>query len=183
MTQVSWSEFYYAHTCRNLLDYVGVHCSDDCVEFSCPGICGRTINQSSEPQKSNEIEQYDAGVAMIDDTPYNDQNLQFLENSPVLLFVESLPQQSHFRPLAECDEVKREGLALGHMMTFANVVKKTSELQINAPGCNFDSLFNCLSELELHGFDVKAVQSQSSYSLAIGERKSRTAENKIGVRS
>ncbi|KAL5767583.1 hypothetical protein ACOSP7_014181 [Xanthoceras sorbifolium] len=120
--------------------------------------CGRTINQSSElKQRSNEVVvHHDEGAAIIDN----------MESSPVLRFIQSMevfqsmPQEPHFRPLAECEEVCREGLALGHMMTFVNVVKRASKLQVNAPRSNFDSLFKCLAELELQGFDVKAVRNR-----------------------
>ncbi|TXG48752.1 hypothetical protein EZV62_024627 [Acer yangbiense] len=106
------------------------------------------------------------GVAMNYDMPYKDQNMRFLEDSPVLQFIQamdifqSIPQEPHFRPLAACEEVCREGLALGHMMTFVNVTKKISTLQASAPRNDFDSLLKFLSELELHGFNVEAVRSR-----------------------
>ncbi|KAK0596869.1 hypothetical protein LWI29_019783 [Acer saccharum] len=105
-------------------------------------------------------------AAVVDNMPYENQNLQSLESSPVLRFVQSLeefqlmPQKPHFRPLDECEVVFREGLALKHMMTFVNVVKETSKLQVNASGSIMDSLLKCLPELESHGFDVKDVQSR-----------------------
>ncbi|KAK2651535.1 hypothetical protein Ddye_011391 [Dipteronia dyeriana] len=104
------------------------------------------------------------GAAMVDNMSYKNQNLQFLESSPVLRFVQSLeefqlmPQKPHFRPLDECEEVYREGLALKHMMTFVNVVKRTSKLQINASRSIIDSLLKCLPELESHGFNVTDVR-------------------------
>ncbi|KAK4835150.1 hypothetical protein QYF36_005989 [Acer negundo] len=73
---------------------------------------------------------------------------------------QSIPQEPHFRPLAACEEVCQEGLALGHMMNFVNVAKKISTLQATAPRTDFDSLFKCLSALELHGFNVEAVRSR-----------------------
>ncbi|TXG69261.1 hypothetical protein EZV62_004196 [Acer yangbiense] len=105
-------------------------------------------------------------AAAVDNMPYENQNLRSLESSPVLRFVQSLeefqlmPQKPHFRPLDECEVVFQEGLALKHMMTFVNVVKETSKLQVNASGSIMDSLLKCLPELESHGFDVKDVQSR-----------------------
>ncbi|KAK3219490.1 hypothetical protein Dsin_013460 [Dipteronia sinensis] len=105
------------------------------------------------------------GVAAVDNIPYENQNILWLERSPVLRFVQSLeefllmPQKPHFRPLDECDVVSREGWALKHMMTFVNVVKETSKLQVNASGSIIDNLLKCLPELESHGFDVKDVRN------------------------
>ncbi|KAK2651552.1 hypothetical protein Ddye_011408 [Dipteronia dyeriana] len=106
------------------------------------------------------------GAAAVDNMPYENQNLLWLESSPVLRFVQSLeefqlmPQKPHFRPLDECEVVFREGLALKHMMPFVNVVKETSKLQVNAPGSITNNLLKCLPELESHGIDVKDVQSR-----------------------
>ncbi|KAK1577834.1 hypothetical protein Q3G72_025278 [Acer saccharum] len=105
-------------------------------------------------------------AAVVDNMPYENQNLRWLESSPVFKFVQSLeefqlmPQKPHFRPLDECEVVSREGLALKHMMTFVNVVKETSKLQVNASGSMMDVLLKCLPELESHGFDVKDVRSR-----------------------
>ncbi|KAK1574845.1 hypothetical protein Q3G72_000366 [Acer saccharum] len=104
------------------------------------------------------------GAATVDNMSYKNQILRSLESSPILRFVQSLeefqwmPQKPHFRPLDECEEVYREGLALKHMMTFVNVVKKTSKLQVNASRSIMDSLLKCLPELESHGFNVTNVQ-------------------------
>ena len=154
MIQVGWSEFCYASTCRNWLDYVGFYCVSDYIFWFFLG-------------RPNEIVvQCDAEAAAVDNMPYENPNLRSLESSPALRFVQSLeefqlmPQKPHFRPLDECEVVFREGLALKHMMTFVNVVKETSKLQVNASGSIMDNLLKCLPELESHGFDVKDVQSR-----------------------
>ncbi|KAI9161687.1 hypothetical protein LWI28_019766 [Acer negundo] len=105
-------------------------------------------------------------AVVVDNMPYENENLRSLESSPVLKFVQSLeefqlmPQKPHFCPLDECEEVFREGRVLQHMMTFVNVVKETSKLQVNASGSMMDVLLKCLPELESHGFDVKDVRSR-----------------------
>ncbi|KAI9159758.1 hypothetical protein LWI28_001675 [Acer negundo] len=104
------------------------------------------------------------GAATVDNMSYENQFLRSLESSPILRFVQSLeefqlmPQKPHFRPLDECEVVYWEGLALKHMMTFVNVVKKTSKLQVNASRSIMDSLLKCLPELESHGFNVTNVR-------------------------
>ncbi|TXG69257.1 hypothetical protein EZV62_004192 [Acer yangbiense] len=105
-------------------------------------------------------------AAAVDNMPYQNKNLLLLESSPVLRFVQSLeefqlmPQKPHFRPLDECEVVCREGLALKYMMTFVNVVKEISKLQVNASGSIMDSLLKSLPELESHGFNVKDVRNR-----------------------
>lgn len=106
-----------------------------------------------------------------------DLNLQFLKDSEVMKLVESmevfksLPQKPHFRPLLRCSEVKREALAVAHMLTFANIVKDLSSLEITSPSSEFDSLLDCLSELELHGFDVERVRNRILQLKALKENR------------
>ncbi|KAK4839895.1 hypothetical protein QYF36_025795 [Acer negundo] len=118
-------------------------------------------------------------AAAVDNMPYENQNLRSLESSPVLKFVQSLkefqlmPQKPHFRPLDECEVVFREGLALKHIMTFVNVVKETSKLQVNASGSIMDSLLKCLPELESHGFDIKDLIDAIEEIKVLEEKKAR----------
>ncbi|KAK3219499.1 hypothetical protein Dsin_013469 [Dipteronia sinensis] len=60
----------------------------------------------------------------------------------------------------ECEVVFQEGLALKHMMTFVNMVKEISKLQVNASGSIMDNLLKCFPELESHGFDIKDVRNR-----------------------
>ncbi|KAK0593486.1 hypothetical protein LWI29_037518 [Acer saccharum] len=178
-----------AEDCATTGDELVGESTGDYVGFSCPDICGRTINQLIEFKQrlNDDVVQYDAGAAMNDDMPCKDQNMRFFEDSPVLRFIQamdvfqSIPQEPHFRPLAACEEVCREGLALGHMMTFVNVAKKISTLQASAPRNDFDNLFKFLSELELQGFNVEVVRSRLLVlqSLKDSEEQLHTKQEKI----
>ncbi|KAK0581088.1 hypothetical protein LWI29_009937 [Acer saccharum] len=126
-------------------------------------ICDRTVNQSSE----GEGRLCDTREATIDNIPYENQSLRLLESSSsIRSSIQSMevfrlmPQKPHFRPLNECNEIIREGLAIAQWFIFAKVVEQTSELQVDASRSLFDSIVECLSELESHGFDVKAVRSR-----------------------
>ncbi|XP_031269839.1 DUF724 domain-containing protein 1-like [Pistacia vera] len=81
----------------------------------------------------------------------------FIESVEVL---ETMPQKPHFHPLKRCKEMFRDGLAFGYMITFAKVVKRTSELQVNDPKSIFDSISETLQDLELHGFDVQPIRNR-----------------------
>ncbi|KAK2665510.1 hypothetical protein Ddye_004084 [Dipteronia dyeriana] len=126
-------------------------------------ICDRTVNQSNE----GEGRLCDKREAAIDSMPYENRSLRLLESSSsIRSSIQSMevfrlmPQKPHFRPLNECNEIIREGLAIAQWFTFAKVVEQTSELQVDASRSLFDSIVECLSELESHGFDVKAVRSR-----------------------
>ncbi|XP_044474026.1 uncharacterized protein LOC123202265 isoform X3 [Mangifera indica] len=81
----------------------------------------------------------------------------FIETLEVL---ETMPQKPHFHPLKQCKEMYRDGLAFGYMITFAKVVKRTSELQVDDPKSVFDSISETLHDIELHGFDVQPIRNR-----------------------
>ncbi|EXC57185.1 hypothetical protein L484_000735 [Morus notabilis] len=89
-------------------------------------------------------------------------NLPFVKSSPIWQIIESmdvfsqLPQTPHFRPLVKCKETKREGIAIGKMITFASSIEKVSELKEDDSGESFDSVIEELVKLEEFGFDIKA---------------------------
>ncbi|KAK3194911.1 hypothetical protein Dsin_026221 [Dipteronia sinensis] len=131
--------------------------------------CDRTVNESSEGEGRlyDTVLQCDTREAAIDKMPYENQSIRlFKSSSPIWSFIQSMevfrlmPQKPHFHPLNECNEIRREGLAIAQWINFAKVVEQTSELQIDASRSTFDSIIEFLSELESHGFDVKAVRSR-----------------------
>ncbi|KAJ0100041.1 hypothetical protein Patl1_21530 [Pistacia atlantica] len=69
-------------------------------------------------------------------------------------------RKPHFHPLKQCKEMFRDGLAFGYMITFAKVVKRTSDLQVNDPKSIFDSISETLQDIELHGFDVQPIRNR-----------------------
>ncbi|WCJ39138.1 protein of unknown function 724 1 [Euphorbia peplus] len=82
-----------------------------------------------------------------------------------------LPQKPHFSPLYEVNEATREGFAIAHLLNFANVVDKTSQLQVETPREVIDSYLKALSDLEVFGFDVKAVIERINRLLSIKTRQ------------
>ncbi|KAK1560158.1 hypothetical protein Q3G72_022989 [Acer saccharum] len=131
--------------------------------------CDRTVNQSSEGEGRlyDTVLQCDTREAAIDNMPFENQSFPLFKSClPVWSFIQSMevfrlmPQKPHFRPLNDCDEILREGLAIAQWITFAKVAEQTSELQLDASRSTFNSIIACLSELESHGFDVKVVRSR-----------------------
>ncbi|KVI00723.1 Protein of unknown function DUF724 [Cynara cardunculus var. scolymus] len=109
------------------------------------------------------------------------QEWPFVKRSPIWATIESLelyqnpPQKPHFLLLKIMKEDYREGLAIGHMVTFANVVQRTSKLQPDVPSDIIDNSLETLVELETHGFDVGAVRARLNELLA---RKAKLGELK-----
>ncbi|GFZ13656.1 polyribonucleotide phosphorylase, putative [Actinidia rufa] len=105
------------------------------------------------------------------------QGLPFVKTSPLWKTIESMdvfqvmPQKPHFRPLNCCNEGSREGLAIGCMVTFSSLVKKTSELQFDDPRGTIEDILETLLDLEAHGFDVKLLQDRLTLLLLIKDRQ------------
>ncbi|KAI9181424.1 hypothetical protein LWI28_014895 [Acer negundo] len=131
--------------------------------------CDRIVNQSSEGEGRlyDTVLQCDTREAAIDNMPHENQSFQLVQSClPIWSFIQSMevfrlmPQKPHFRPLNECNEILREGLAIAQWITFAKVAEQTSELELDTSRSTFNSIIACLSELESHGFNVKVVQSR-----------------------
>ncbi|KAK1352023.1 DUF724 domain-containing protein 5 [Heracleum sosnowskyi] len=94
----------------------------------------------------------------------SDQSLPFVKCSPVWKFIKSMeifkkmPQKPHFSPLFECKEETREGLAIGHMVRFSNVLG-TSKPKFSDSSIVIERKLETLDALEPYGFDVGAIRS------------------------
>ncbi|KAJ9552492.1 hypothetical protein OSB04_016537 [Centaurea solstitialis] len=94
------------------------------------------------------------------------QEWPFIKQSPMWATIESLelyqnpPQKPHFSPLNTVKEDSREGLAIAQLVTFANVVQRTSPLKMDDHDHMIHDRFETLVELESHGFDVDALRAR-----------------------
>lgn len=71
-----------------------------------------------------------------------------------------IPQRPHFLPLYDFKETAREGMAIGYMVTFSNVVERSSILNIKDPKCDMEDIIEALPNLEANGFDVGMVRNR-----------------------
>ncbi|KAK2974260.1 hypothetical protein RJ640_016746 [Escallonia rubra] len=139
------------------------------------GMQGHTNIDDSRVLSVRNVDQSDRGdddvvssplIASSDDGLNKNQSLPFLKCSPLWKAIESMevykkmPQTPHFSPLRECKDESREGLAISGMVTFATVVEKASNLQFSSPRTIIDSYLETLGQLEVHGFNVEAVQAR-----------------------
>lgn len=115
------------------------------------------------------------------------QEMPFVKSSSIWENIESLeafqlmPQKPHFHPLVKYAELGREGLAIGHMVTFATLVEKTSKLKVDDSKSKFDSLLEAIADLESLGFDVKAVVDRINKLLSIKDRRGQLQDQSKNV--
>ncbi|XP_062198093.1 DUF724 domain-containing protein 6-like isoform X2 [Phragmites australis] len=89
----------------------------------------------------------------------------FVKSSPAWPLIEAMdvfkevPQRPHFLPLQEYSPALREGMALGLMVSFANLVKSISESRIEDSMESFEDKISTLRHLEGNGFNVQYLQS------------------------
>ncbi|KAL2934980.1 DUF724 domain-containing protein 2 [Bienertia sinuspersici] len=104
------------------------------------------------------------------------QELPFVKNSLVWQMIESMevlkrvPQKPHFRPLYNCKEECREGLAIGSMVTFTSLVERISKSQFSDPKSLLDGYLEALFDLEDLGFNVAPVREQLNKMISIKDR-------------
>ncbi|WCJ39141.1 protein of unknown function 724 10 [Euphorbia peplus] len=113
-----------------------------------------------------EQAQEDGESAICPEMPF-EKSSSFWKHLDSLDILQLLPQKPHFSPLYEVNEATREGFAIAHLLKFANVVDKTSELQVETPREVIDSYLKALSDLEVFGFDVKVVIARINRLLSI----------------
>lgn len=94
------------------------------------------------------------------------QDWSFIKQSPLWHTIESLESyktpvhKPHFSPLKKVDEDYREGLAIGYMVTFANLVENISKIQLSDPLSIINKRFETLADLETHGFNVGSIRAR-----------------------
>ncbi|KAF5190429.1 hypothetical protein FRX31_019992 [Thalictrum thalictroides] len=97
--------------------------------------------------------------------PLKNQGSLFIKTSPVWGVLESMevfklvPQNPHFCPLEKDHEELREGIAIGHMINFANLMERTCKIDIDDPRSNIEMKLLALSSFEELGFTVEPIRS------------------------
>lgn len=124
----------------------------------------RNLNQCSEASDREGELGTPSAIIVLSDSVDNNQSLPFVKCSPIWQSIESMeifqktPQKPHFSPLVNCNEDLREGLAIAHIVTFSNLMERTSKLRFSDPSSSIERSLEILADLELHGFDVEAVR-------------------------
>ncbi|KAL5703170.1 hypothetical protein ACHQM5_028297 [Ranunculus cassubicifolius] len=79
----------------------------------------------------------------------------------------SMPQQPHFRPLAQENEYIMEGEAIGYMLSFLAAVEKTRKFKFDEPECTIVDTLRAVTDLEALGFDVRLIRTRLEKLLSI----------------
>ncbi|KAL5709626.1 hypothetical protein ACHQM5_020291 [Ranunculus cassubicifolius] len=107
----------------------------------------------------------------------------FVKSSPIWKSVESMevfrsrPQSPHFQPLGQENEMLREGLAAGYMLSYGIVAEKTKNAQIDEPNSFFDTKLESLISLEGMGIEVEPVRARLQTLLQVKEKKEELERN------
>lgn len=117
-----------------------------------------------------------------------DMDLPFVRSTPLWKTIESMevfqkiPQRPHFRPLWEdVKDYAREGLAIGKMVTFTNVVAKTCGLRFDDPISMIEDCLEILVELEPYGFEVEVVRERLTGLLSLKDKQTVLEEESKGA--
>ncbi|XP_076918462.1 uncharacterized protein LOC143578886 [Bidens hawaiensis] len=105
------------------------------------------------------------------------QDWPFIKQSSIWLAIESLmaltpPQKPHFSPLKNAKQFNREGLAVGHMVTYLKLIQRFSCLKPNDPVDIINDILDTLVDLEPHGFDVDSLRSRLNELLSLKHKVS-----------
>ncbi|KAL1569020.1 DUF724 domain-containing protein 6-like [Salvia divinorum] len=119
--------------------------------------------------------------------PHTVQKLPFVKRNAIWKSIESMevlrrmPQRPHFEPLRSFKENQREGLAIGCMVTFSNVVEVSRRLKFSDPKSVVDDLRETLLDLETYGFQVGAVRERVMKLLKAKEEEERLVGQAKGI--
>lgn len=102
----------------------------------------------------------------FDEVILEECKLPFIKSYPVWETFEtmevfrSIPQSPHFRPLADLNELLREGEAVGYMLSFSSLVEQTCKAQLDEPICIIVQNLKALGEFEALGFDTQSIRAR-----------------------
>jgi len=149
--------------------------ASECDEFSLTTPSGRDIFKGGE-------------TALMSPSPMELSSeksvLPFTKKSELWELVESrevfhmLPQQPHFRPLLQYGQRYREGMALGLMVTFANLMTDISRLRIVDSQLDFEEKLKALGPLEANGFNILLVRTRLEKLLGLRSARSQSEGKK-----
>ena len=118
----------------------------------------------------------------------NEVALPLIKESAMWEIVESMevfhtmPQQPHFHPLEQYEVEFREGMAIGLMVTFANLVDSIQKLQGTDSQGIFQEKLRALIPLELNGFSVNFLRSRLEKLQEIQSNTSESEGKKLSLK-
>ncbi|KAF9605558.1 hypothetical protein IFM89_017577 [Coptis chinensis] len=146
------------------------------------------VDKNTDDESDRDAEDGEIEIAMqidhnSDEQPLENENLPFAKSFFLWKEIESMEafrsirQKPHFRPLTSRPEYFREGEAFGLMMSFAGLVEKTREAQLNEPKTDFEIKLEALKDFELFGFHVQPVRARLEEFLRVKDSRVQLDEN------
>ncbi|MCI15772.1 hypothetical protein A2U01_0036910, partial [Trifolium medium] len=112
--------------------------------------------------------------AIVSTDTIENKSLPFVKCSPLWKNIESMEiyktQKPHFSPLVNCKEVSREGLAIGMLVNFFNLVQNTSKLKFSSDIAVIERSLESLAEFESYGFNVEKIRASLTQLLSKKQR-------------
>ncbi|RWW03410.1 hypothetical protein GW17_00033428 [Ensete ventricosum] len=95
-----------------------------------------------------------------------------------------MPQQPHFRPLEQYSMEFREGMAIGLMISFANLVANIQQIHIDDAQATIEGRLRALGAFEANGFDVHCLRSrlQELLEMHVNRRQCETRKAALKVK-
>lgn len=132
--------------------------------------------------------QHDESIFALNQTMVNNyqQDWPFIKRSPLWDTIESLEshqtlvQRPHFSPLKVEDKDRREGLAIGCMVTLKNLVEDIYKIQLSDPLEIIEARFATLTYLATHGFNIDSMRFRLTRILHVCKLKDKL--QKVGNR-
>ncbi|XP_017241166.1 DUF724 domain-containing protein 6 isoform X2 [Daucus carota subsp. sativus] len=133
----------------------------------------KTLSHADSTDNGGEIRT----ISVCAENEENSQSLPFPKCSPLWKYIESMEifkkttKKPHFSPLVKCEEEIREGLAIGHVVNFSNLVENMSKIQFRHPITVIERKLGILADLKAHGFDVETVEARLAQLLSKKQRE------------
>ncbi|XP_068665187.1 DUF724 domain-containing protein 3-like isoform X2 [Aristolochia californica] len=135
-------------------------------------------SNGSKPQTNATLQT--STVTFLDNPSPNEQSpnktqLSFVKTCPLwellgsMEVFKTMPQRPHFRPLDQCMKECREGLAIGYMVNFVNLVSMAHDARFDDT-FSFKNKLELLEELEQHGFRIQPLQARFEALLKLKQR-------------
>ncbi|KAJ3691040.1 hypothetical protein LUZ61_020204 [Rhynchospora tenuis] len=143
---------------------------------------------STDPSPNSEFNQHTLAEHILINPVASGIVLPFGKASPIWKSLENtykvfscIPQTPHFKNLeSECEE-KREGTAIGMMVTYATLVESIKRLSIHTELMVIEHKIACLDSLEENGFIVDPMRSRLQHLCKIKTNCSKSALERVDL--
>ncbi|CAL9066568.1 uncharacterized protein LOC135605669 [Musa acuminata AAA Group] len=177
-------------TCGGILNNARVYTVDQII----PSVIGESCTEINHNKAPSETVIFESMGALIDPistgSPLKEELMPFSKTSSMWEPIESMeifqvmPQQPHFHPLEQYSMEFREGMAIGLMISFANLVANIQQIHIDDAQATIEGRLRALSAFEANGFNVHCLRSrlQDLLEMHVNRRQCETRKAALKVK-